>query len=104
MPSDLDLKTIYTNDINVAIEVDCETDVSSASELKILIQDESNNITQHDAIIVPGETDKIKFNVASDDLTSSGVYKVRAYVDFGGGHIQQGKVDYLRVKDSWTVT
>ena len=102
MATDLELKTLYTNDVDVSIEVDCETDVSGAYAWQIIIQSPDGTNNAKDAIPVPGSSESIRCNVVADDFQSEGIYRVKAEVDFGSGHVQQGAVDRIRVKESWT--
>lgn len=102
MATDLQLKTIYTADNGVSIEVDCELDVSTASSIKVLVTSPTGVVTEHNAI-AGADNNKIKFSKTSAMFTTAGVYKAKALVVIAGV-TQQGAVDRFRIKDSWTVT
>jgi len=99
-----ELKTIYEDDTGVAIELDCETDLTNAQSLKIMAKDEDGTVTEHTATLSPGKTEKIRITVTSEDFNTEGVYELRALVDFGSGQVQQGAIDRIYVKPSWTVS
>jgi hypothetical protein len=103
LATDLELKTIFTLDDGVSIEVDCEIDVSGASSQKVLVTNPAGTVTSHNAV-QGADNNKVKFNKTSSMFTSAGIYKAKALIDFGGGVVQQGAVDRFRIKESWAVT
>jgi len=104
MATESELKTIYEDDTGIAIELDCETDLSNATSLKVMAMNESGVVTEHVATLSPGTTEKMRFTKTSSIFTTEGVYELRALVNFGTGQVQQGAIDRIYVKPSWTVS
>jgi len=93
---------IYKDSIGLLVQVNCNEDISNASQLLIFVKKPSGRVITWTAFKIQNYPTKIGYITVSGDLDEIGTYKVQVHVTFpSSGWVGLGETTTFEILDDF---